>query len=112
MTPTSGSDAGGTGRASATGYALATLGLVAIGLGLAARRPGVDTSAMAAGALAAWVVQVAAVAAASTSVGQELPLAYGVSLVILLLVEAVWLSRCRWRTGSGGLEAGTRNAGR
>lgn len=146
MTPTSGSGVRGTsGRASATGYALATSVLVAIGLGLAIRRPGVDTSAMAAGAIAAWVVQVAsfwrlvrtlaagrsamrvwiggiaarvggfvvaAVAAASTPVGRELPLAYGVTLVILLLVEAVWLSRCRWQTGPGGQEVGTHDEGR
>lgn len=139
MTPTSGSDAKYTsGRASATGYALATMGLVAIGLGLAVRRPGVDTSALVAGAAAAWVVQVAsfwrlvmtlaggrnalrvwiggiaarigglvvaAVAAANTSLGREMPLSYGVALVILLLVEAVWLSRCRWQTGSEGQES-------
>jgi hypothetical protein len=146
MTPISGRDVDGTSSwASATGYALATFGLVAIGLGLAARRPGLDTSTVTAGALAAWIVQaasfwrlvaslaagrnalrvwiggiaarvggfvVAAVAAASTSVGNELPLAYGVTLVTLLLVEAVWLSRCRWRTGSGGQADGTRKAGR
>lgn len=146
MTPTDGSDTQGTsGRASATGYALATMGLVAIGWGLAIRRPGVDTSAMAAGVAAAWVVQVAsfwrlverlaagrnalrvwiggiaarvgglvvaAVAAASTPVGQELPLAYGVTLVVLLLVEAVWLSRCRWQASPGGQEVDTHNEDR
>jgi hypothetical protein len=144
MIPISRRGADGTSSwASATGYALATLALVAIGLGLAVRRPGLDTSTVTAGALAAWIVQaasfwrlvaslaagrnalrvwiggiaarvggfvVAAVAAASTSVGNELPLAYGVTLVILLLVEAVWLSRSRWQTVSGRHEDRTRKA--
>lgn len=142
MIPISRSDVHGTSSwASATGYALAALGLVAIGLGLAVRRPGVDASAITTGALAAWMVQVAsfwrlvttlaagrnalrvwiggiavrlgglvvaAVAAASTSVGDELPLAYGVTLVVLLLAEAAWLSRHRWQTASGGQEDGRR----
>ena len=146
MTQTSGSDVKGTSsRAAATGYALATLGLVATGLVLAAGRPALDVSTLAAGVLAAWIVQVvsfwrlvatlaagrnalrvwiggiaarvgglvvAAVAAVSTSVGSDLPLGYGLTLVILLLVEAVWLSRCRWQTRSGVQEDGTRKAAR
>ncbi len=143
MTETSGSDVPGTSsRASATGYALATLVLIAAALALAVGRWSLDGRSLAAGALAAWIVQVAsfwrlvatlaagrnalrvwisgiaarvgglvvaAVAAAATSVGDELPLAYGVTLMILLLMEAVWLSRCRWQTRSGGPEDGTRD---
>jgi hypothetical protein len=144
MTPSSGSDVKSTSsRAAATGYALATLGLVAIGLVLVAGRPDLDAGTLAAGVLAAWIVQVvsfwrlvetlaagrnalrvwiggiaarvggfvvAAVAAASMSVGSDVPLGYGLTLVILLLVEAVWLSRCRWQPRSGVQEDGTRKA--
>ncbi len=39
---------------------------------------------------------VAAVAAVATGTGSELPASYGVTMLVLLLVEAAWLSRRPW----------------